>query len=226
VRKQVDGRGTSKIRILIADDHEIIRQGIRAALEHEPDMTVVGEAQTGRQAVILAREQQPHILLLDVKLGDIDGPEACARILQVSPRTIVVMLTNYSQDSLIFQSLAAGAKGYVLKDIGLTELRRMIRTAFRGGSVLDPKIAAQVISKAVQRGTKPSPDGAAAAGSLSDLELATIQHLTRGLTNREIGVAMHVSSHTIKDRLEKIAFALGVHSRTEIVAEAFRRGLI
>jgi two-component system, NarL family, response regulator DevR len=228
VQRDRDVRVASRIRILIADDHEIMRQGIRSALEHEPDMTIVGDAETGRQAIILAREQQPDVALLDVKLGDIDGAEACARILQVSPRTIVVMLTNYSQDNLVFQSLAAGAKGYVLKDVGLAELRRTIRAAFHGGSILDPRIAAQVISKAVQRRATMSSDGVAKGpgGLFSAAELATIQHLASGLTNKQIGDRLHLSAHTIKDRLEKIAVTLGVRSRTEIVAEAFRRGLI
>ena len=215
-------------RILIADDHEIVRQGLRAALEPEPDMTVVGEAQSGRQALTLAREQQPDVVLLDVKLGDVDGTEVCARILQVSPRTTVIMLTNYSHDILVFQSLAAGAKCYLLKDVSLGELRGTIRTAFRGGAVLDPRVATQVISRATQRGAKVTPDGIAtkSAGLLSAAELTTIQHLASGLTNKEIGERLHLSVHTIKDRLEKIAATLGVRSRTEIVAEAFRRGLI
>jgi len=218
----------SKIRILIADDHEIVRRGLRAALEPEPDLTVVGEAQSGRQALTQARELQPDIVLLDVKLGDIDGPEVCTRILQVSPRTTVIMLTNYSQDIVVFQSLAAGAKCYLLKDVGLGELRGTIRTAFRGGTVLDPRIATRVISKAMQRGGKAPADGKTPkpAGVLSASELTTIQHLASGLTNKEIGERLHLSAHTIKDRLEKIADTLGVRTRTEIVAEALRRGLI
>jgi len=217
-----------KIKILIADDHEIVRQGLRAALEPEPDMTIVGEAQSGRQALVLAREQQPDVVLLDVKLGDMEGTEVCARILQINPRTTVIMLTNYSQDVLVFQSLAAGAKCYLLKDVGLGELRGTIRTAFRGGTVLDPRVATQVLSKAMQRGAKTQPDGKAARGPglLSAAELATIQLLAGGLTNKQIGEHLHLSSHTIKDRLEKIAATFGVRTRTEIVAEALRRGLI
>ena len=217
-----------KIKILIADDHEIVRQGLRAALEAEPDMTIVGEAQSGRQALVVAREQQPDVVLLDVKLGDMEGTEVCARILQINPGTTVIMLTNYSQDVLVFQSLAAGAKCYLLKDVGLGELRGTIRTAFRGGTVLDPRVATQVLSKAMQRGAKTPPDDKAARGPglLSAAELATIQLLAGGLTNKQIGEHLHLSAHTIKDRLEKIAATLGVRTRTEIVAEALRRGLI
>lgn len=218
----------AKIRILIADDHEIVRQGLRAALEPEPDMIIVGEAQSGQQALTLAREQQPDVVLLDIKLGDMDGAEVCTKILQLRPRTTVVMLTNYSQDMLVLQSLRAGAKCYLLKDVPLEALRSTIRTAFRGGSVLDPRVASHVLSKAVQRGAPASPNsaGAGSPGPLSATDMITIQHLARGLTNREIGERLHLSEHTIKDRLEKISAILGVRSRTEIVAEAFRRGLI
>ena len=218
----------AKIRILIADDHEIIRRGLRAALEPEPGMTVVGEAQNGRQAITLARELQPDVMLLDVKLGDMEGTEVCASILKVSSRTTVIMLTNYSQDVLVFQSLAAGAKCYLLKDVGLGELRGTIRTAFRGGTVLDPRVATRVITKAMQRGAKSPREEAAARspGLLSATELATIQLVAGGLTNKQIGEHLHLSAHTIKDRLENIAAALNVRTRTEIVAEALRRGLI
>lgn len=218
----------ANIRILIADDHEIVRHGLRAALEPEPDMTIVGEAQSGREALALAREHQPDIVLLDVKLGDMDGADVCTQILELRPRTTIIMLTNYSQDMLVLQSLRAGAKCYLLKDVALETLRGTIRTAFRGGSVLDPRVASHVIAKAVQRGPHASADatGSASAGPLSASDIITIQHLARGLTNREIGERLNLSGHTIKDRLEKISAVLGVRSRTEIVAEAFRRGLI
>jgi DNA-binding NarL/FixJ family response regulator len=228
MRSRSGVRVMAKIRILIADDHEIVRLGLRAALEPEPDMTIVGEAQSGQQALTLAREQQPDVVLLDVKLGDMDGSEVCAQILHLRPRTTVIMLTNYSQDMVVLQSLSAGAKCYLLKDVPLEGLRGTIRTAFRGGAVLDPKVAPHVISKAVQRGAPTSPDarGAGSAGPLSTTDLITVQQLAKGLTNREIGQRLHVSEHTIKDRLERISATLGARSRTEIVAEAFRRGLI
>jgi DNA-binding NarL/FixJ family response regulator len=106
----------TSIRIAIVDDHEVVRQGLRLSLELEADMTVVGEARTGAEAIDLARQRQPpDVMLLDVRLGDLDGPEVCRRVLDVAPRTAVVMLTNYLQDGLVFRSLAAGAKGYVIR---------------------------------------------------------------------------------------------------------------
>jgi DNA-binding NarL/FixJ family response regulator len=216
-----------KIKILIADDHEIVRQGLRAALEREPDMVVVAEAGTGEEAIALARERRPDVMLLDVKLGTLEGPDVCARVLRDRPRLCVIMLTNYLQDALVLRSLAAGAKGYVIKDVGLDELRKTIRTVYRGGSVLDARVASQVISQATGRGPDAShTNGARSPALFSTEELATIEHLAKGLTNKQIGERLHVSHHTVKDRIDRIAAALDVHSRTEIVAEALKRGLI
>lgn len=133
-------RSMANIRIAVVDDHEVVRQGLRPALELEPDMAVVGEARTGAEAIELARQHQPDVMLLDVRLGDLDGPEVCRRVLDIAPRTAVIMLTNYLQDGLVFRSLVAGAKGYVIKDVELVELKKMIRVVYQGGSVLDPKV--------------------------------------------------------------------------------------
>jgi DNA-binding NarL/FixJ family response regulator len=142
----------------------------------------------------------------------------CRRVRAVSPATAVVMLTSYCQDSIILKSLNAGAKGYLIKDVELGEVKRAIRAASRGHSVLDPKVAARVLANTLNGGTPRA--------ALSDRDLAIIRHVAGGLTNKEIGLLVHLSGHTIKDRLEKIAAAFDVRSRAEIVAEAFRAGLI
>jgi len=166
-------------------------------------------------------------MLLDVRLGDLDGPEVCRRVLDVAPRTAVVMLTNYLQDGLVFRSLVAGAKGYVIKDVELAELKKMIRAIYQGGSVLDPKVASQVISTATGAGPLPTKSaGAKHVARLSETDIALIRSLSEGLTNKEIGRRLHLSPHTIKDHLEKICAVLEVRSRTEVVATALRRGLI
>jgi two-component system NarL family response regulator len=218
----------TKIQIAVVDDHEVVRHGLRLSLELESDMVVVGEARTGEEAVRVAQERKPDVMLLDARLEDIDGPEVCRRVLAVAPRTAVVMLTNYLQDGLVFRSLVAGAKGYVIKDVELVELKRMIRAVYHGGSVLDPKVTSQVISTAAGRGSLPGTGTALAkhAVLLSDIDLTIIRHLSQGLTNKQIGARVHLSPHTVKDHLEKICATLGVHSRTEIVAEAMRHGLI
>jgi DNA-binding NarL/FixJ family response regulator len=211
-----------KIRVAVVDDHEIVRQGLRAALKSESDMEVVGDASNGDDAVRVARQERPDVMLLDVRLQEIDGPTVCTRVLAVAPKTAVVMLTSYGDNGMIVRSLAAGAKGYVMKDVELTDLKQMIRSVFRGNSVLDPKIATHVITAAV--GTRSSTG--ARASALSDIDTTIIRHLARGLTNKEIASVIHRSPHTVKDRLEKIGAILDVRSRTEIVAAALRSGLI
>ena len=219
-------RPGSRIRIVIVDDHQVVRHGLRHLLEREPDMEVVGEAGSGADAVRVATEQRPDVVLLDVKLDDLDGPEVCRRITAAAPGTAVVMLTSYLQDAVILRSLAAGARGYLIKDVELHEVKRTIRAVHRGHSVLDPKVASRVIAKAMAPGGKATNGKAVSQVALSETDLAILRHLAKGLTNKEIGAQVHLSAYTIKDHLEKIGVALAVRSRTEIVAEALRAGLI
>jgi DNA-binding NarL/FixJ family response regulator len=216
------------IRISVADDHQVVRHGLRLSLELEPDMLIVGEASNGMEAIQMAGDTQPDVMLLDVRLGDIDGPEVCRRVLLASPKTAVVMLTNYQQDELILRSLLAGAKGYVIKDVDLDELKKMIRSVYRGASVLDPKVTKQVISSAIRRSEAPRavdqlPNQPV---TLSETDLAIVRYLSVGLTNKEIGSRVNLSPYTVKDHVEKMCGILGVGTRIEVVVEALRRGLI
>ena len=215
----------SKIRIVVVDDHEVVRHGLRLSLELESDMQVIGEARSGHEAVKVALETRPDVMVLDVRLEDIDGPEVCRRVHDAAPKIAILMLTNYTHDAMVLRSLVAGAKGYVIKDVELAELKKMIRAVHRGNAVLDPRIASSVISSATNGTAAPVPRGAAPL-SLSETDLAIVGHVARGLTNREIAELVHLSPHTIKDRLSKICEILEVSSRTQIVAEALRRGLI
>ena len=218
----------AKIRVVVVDDHEVVRHGLRISLDLEPDMAVVGEARTGEEAVKVARETQADVVLLDVRLGEADGPEVCRRVLEVAPRSAVVMLTSYLQDGLVFRSLVAGAKGYVIKDVELGELKKMIRSVYRGAAVLDPKVTSQVVSTVsglAAAGTR-GPSAAIQAAALSETDLTIIRSIAEGQTNKQIGQRVHLSPHTIKDRLEKLFTLLGVRSRTEVVAESLRRGLM
>ncbi len=212
-------RAVPRITVALVDDHEIVRAGLKQTLECEPDIVVVGEARTGAEAIQLAQTLSPDVMLLDVKLEDIEGPEVCRRVLSVSPPTAVVMLTGYSQDAIILKSLSAGAKGYLMKDVELAEVKRTVRAVYRGQSVLDPKVAPRVIANATSGGARP-------AAMLPERDIAIIRYVAGGLTNKEIGSLVNLSAHTIKDRLEKIAATFDVRSRAEIVAEAFRAGLI
>jgi two-component system NarL family response regulator len=218
----------AKIRIVVVDDHEVVRHGLRLSLELEPDMTLIGEARTGEEALTIVADGKPDVVLLDVRLEGADGPEVCRRILEVAPRTAVVMLTNYDQDGFVLRSLMAGAKGYVIKDVQLSELKKMIRSVYRGGSVLDPKVTGQVISTVALAVDAPvvRPGGPRQVTTLSDTDLTILRHLAEGLTDKQIAGRVHLSPHTVKDHLEKIRAVLDVGSRTEIVATALRRGLV
>ena len=216
----------ARIRIGVVDDHEVVRRGLRAALENEPDMEVIADVRTGREAVDMARELQPDVMLVDVRLEDADGPTVCERVRAVAPAVRVVMLTSYHQDGMVLRSLAAGARGYVIKDVELGELKRMIRAAFRGESVLDPIVAPHVIAAATMTGDEPGHQRVRRTLALSDIDIEIVRHLARGLTNKQIAVLVHRSPYTVKDHLEKICAALEVRSRTEAVAAALRIGLI
>ncbi len=189
-------------------------------------MEVIADVRTGREAVDMASELRPDVMLVDVRLEDADGPTVCERIRAVAPSIRVVMLTSYHQDGMVLRSLAAGARGYVIKDVELGELKRMIRAAFRGESVLDPIVAPHVIAAATMTGDEPGHQRVRRTLALSDIDIEIVRHLARGLTNKQIGVLVHRSPYTVKDHLEKICAALEVHSRTEAVAAALRIGLI
>jgi DNA-binding NarL/FixJ family response regulator len=175
------GSTVAKIRIVIVDDHEVVRHGLRLSLELEPDMTVVGEARTGEDAVRMVVADRPDVVLLDVRLEGADGPEVCRRILEVAPGTAVVMLTNYAQDGFVLRSLMAGAKGYVIKDVQLSELKKMVRSVFRGGSVLDPRVTGQIILTAKSAAEAPAarPTGARKMTALSDTDLSRSSGISR-----------------------------------------------
>ena len=218
----------AKIRIVVVDDHEVVRHGLRLSLELEPDMVMIGEARTGEDALRIVTDGRPDVVLLDVRLEGADGPAVCRRILQAAPRTAVIMLTNYLEDGFVLRSLMAGAKGYVIKDVQLSELKTMIRSVYRGGSVLDPKVAGQVIATVASAVEAPAvrAGGSRQVTALSDTDLAILRYLSEGLTDKQIAGRVHLSPHTVKDHLEKIRALLDVGSRTEIVATALRRGLV
>jgi two-component system response regulator DevR len=215
----------AKIRIVVVDDHEVVRHGLRLCLDAEPDMVVVGEAARGDDAVEVARRTRPDIMLLDVRLESVEGPDVCRRVLEVSPKTGVVMLTSYLQDGLVLRSLIAGAKGYLIKDVELLQLKQTIRAVYRGNSVLDPKITDHVIATAAR--TPPDPKRPASrVTALSETDVAILRALSEGCTTKQIAARVHLSPHTVKDHIAKIGDVVGVRSRPRIVADAVRRGLI
>jgi DNA-binding NarL/FixJ family response regulator len=204
------------ITILLVDDHPVVREGLRGMLEAEPDLTVVGEAGSGDEAVALTRVKQPDVILMDLRMPGLDGVGATRKILAESPKQRVVVLTTYETDADILRAVEAGASGYLLKDASRAELAGAIRAASRGETVLAPSIA----GKLVNRVRNPVQQ------SLSAREIEVLGLVAKGGTNGEIGRALHISEATVKTHLLRVFNKLGVSDRTAAVTTAMSRNLL
>lgn len=215
-----------RIRIAVVDSHEVVRVGLRLSLGAEPDMQVVGEAASGAGAVALARAERPDVMLLRADLGatDMDGLEACEGVLDASPRTAVLMLVADRQDAVVRHTREAGAAGHVTTDVALDDIKRMVRAVHRSGA--GPGSPSAGGPAALAGSERRHPGAAAATDRLSATDLAIIRLLTEGLSNKAIAARVQRSPYTVKDHLRKIGAVLAVHSRTEIVAQALRRGIV
>ncbi len=204
------------VRVLLVDDHPVVRAGLRHLLLQEPDIQLVGEAGTGEEAVRLAASELPDLVLMDLKLGaGIDGVEATRRILALAGTTRVLVLTTYDTDADILPAIEAGATGYLLKDASSDDLLRAVRDAARGETVLAPNIASRLLTRV----REPAP-------ALTSREIEIIELVADGLSNRDIAKRVFVSEATIKSHLVHVFAKLGVESRTAAAAEARRRGLV
>lgn len=206
----------SAIRILIADDHPVVRTGLQGMLAGQPDFEVVGEAADGAAAVALSERLCPDVVLMDLRMPDTDGVTAIRHIKARHPEVHILVLTTYDTDADILRAIEAGATGYLLKDTGREELARAIRAAARGEAVLAPPVAA----KLMQQMRTPGEE------RLSARELEILRLVAQGKSNKEIGRDLHISQATVKTHLLHIYEKLGVSDRTSAVTEALRRGLL
>ncbi|HEX6291648.1 MAG TPA: response regulator transcription factor [Herpetosiphonaceae bacterium] len=206
------------IRVVLADDHSVVRKGVREFLEEEPDIEVIGEASDGLQAVALATALQPDVIVMDIKMPQLSGVDATRRIRSAAPKVRVLALTAYDDDPYIFGLLEAGASGYVLKTAESSEMIRAIRTVAAGHSALDPAIAPRIIAR-VAHPAQP-------AETLTERELEVLRLAARGLTNKQIGHDLDISDRTVQNHLANIYAKLEVASRTEAVTAALQRGLL
>jgi two-component system, NarL family, response regulator DevR len=208
--------------VLLVDDHAIVRRGLRSILELESDISVVAEA-SGRSDALQALDRaQPNIVLLDLKLSsdhDAEGLELCSEILERRPESNVVILSTFLNEALLDQALRRGAKAYVLKEVDVVELVRIIRAVSQGGSAFDGRSAAMV--RALVAG-----DHASAEPAFTDREREVTRMVASGLTNREIGARIFVSESTAKFHVRNVMRKLGVHSRAEVAYAAGKRGLL
>ena len=210
------------IKILIADDHRIVRQGLRLILETEPDFEVVGEASDGVQAVKLCHELHPDVVLMDLRMPNMDGLTAIERLRRDQPEVAVVILTTFNEDELMFRGLQAGARGYLLKDTERSTLFETLRAAARGETLLKPEIMARVLSRVA------APAGLRSGEStgLTDRELEVLRSVARGERSKEIALQLSISERTVKAHLASIYGKLGVDSRAAAIAVAAQRGLL
>ena len=211
------------ITVLLVDDHQVVREGVRAFLDTQPDFSVIGEAESGEQALRLADEHVPDVILMDLVLpGDIDGVEATRQIKHHSPRTQVVVLTSYHEDEFIFPAIKAGALSYVLKDIGPEELADVIRKASLGEAVLHPRVAARLIQEIQGRrnlSTNPFTE-------LSDREMEVLRLIAGGSSNAEIAEKLVISEKTVKGHVSNILSKLHLVDRTQAAVYAWREGIV
>ncbi len=209
------------IRIVVVDDHTIVREGLRSVLELEPDVTVVGDAGTPDAALKVVAEHRPDLVLLDLKLGDdrpAQGLDLCTELVRRFPKVRVVILTTFHDQDMLLDALRRGARAYVLKDVDAADLMRIIRAVRRGESGFDTRSAALVVRSLSGR--------AAAAPQLTSREVAIIRLVAKGLTNREIGRMSFISESTVKFHLRNVMDKLDVHHRAEVVYAASRLGVL
>lgn len=210
------------IRIAIVDDHEMVREGLRAILQAEADFEVVGETGLGEALPDLVERTRPDIVLLDARLPDVSGPEVCRRLRNSHPRVRVIIVTTYSDDDLVDECIRAGARGFVVKDVERFSLKQSIRSVHRGEGVIAPAIAGRILDRMRTQGAAPEPPRPA----FSVAQTQILRLISEGFSNREIAVQVHLSENTVKSHVQEIFHRLEVRNRVEAAIRATKEGLI
>ena len=213
---------TAQVRILIADDHSVVRAGLRALLERQGRFRVIAEAGTGEEAITKAQEVKPDVAVLDVRMPGVSGIEACRQIIATVLGCKVIILTSYAEDELLFAAIQAGASGYVLKRIGDNELILAVDRISRGEGMLDPSMTTAVFSQMRKAG---EAQNAAAFASLTSQELAVLALVADGLTNRQIAMNMYLGEGTVRNYVSSVLSKIGVANRAEAAAYAVRHNI-
>jgi NarL family two-component system response regulator LiaR len=211
-----------KIGVLITDDHPVVRQGLRVLLELEEDIEVVGEAEDGAEAAQKVKELTPDVVLMDLVMPELDGIAATKRIRELSPKTRVLVLTNYAEDEQVFGAMKAGATGYLLKDIEPRDLIQAIRSAHRG----EPTLSSLVIEKLMGEITQPRTKQSTPLTELTPKEGEVLRLVARGKSNKDIANSLFISQKTVKTHMGNILGKLHLSNRTEATLYALRQGLV
>jgi DNA-binding NarL/FixJ family response regulator len=212
----------AKQRILLVDDHEVVRLGLKSLLEHHNQFDVVGEASTAREAIEQVGTTHPDVVVMDIRLPGTSGIEACEEITTRYPETKVIMLTSYAEDEMLFSAIRAGASGYILKQIGGEDLVRALEAVGRGEAMLDPTVTQRVFQE-VRRAVKE--EEASAFAHLSQQEKHVLLLVSEGKTNREIAKALFLGEGTVRNYVSSILSKLGVNNRAEAAAYAVEHNL-
>jgi NarL family two-component system response regulator LiaR len=213
-----------KIRVLICDDHAIVRQGLQTFLELQDDIEIVGQASDGEEAVAKAAIMHPDVILMDLVMPRLDGIEAIRRIREADTNARIIVLTSFADDDKVFPAIKAGATGYLMKDIAPQELARAIRMARDGESILHPDVARRLMSEV--RGETPVPEGAAALARLTDREREVLARIAHGRSNKEIALDLTLSEKTVKTHVSNTLSKLGLADRTQAALFAVREHLV
>jgi two-component system NarL family response regulator len=229
-RRPGSGRSPEPIRVLIADDHALFRRGLEMVLEEEDDIDLVGQASDGTEAIAVAGEALPDVVLMDIRMPKITGIEACRATKEVAPSAKIVMLTISDEEEDLFEAIRAGASGYLLKDIPLDEVAEAVRAVHGGQSLINPSMAGKLLSEFATLAKRDAEEQErvqhVAAPKLTDREMEVLKLVARGMNNRDIAKELFISENTVKNHVRNILEKLQIHSRMEAVMIAVRQKLI
>ncbi|MCI0399539.1 MAG: response regulator transcription factor [Chloroflexi bacterium] len=214
------------IRVLIVDDQRLMREGLRTLLELESDIVVAGEADNGAAALGAYARLRPDVVLMDIRMPEMDGVEATRRLRKQWPQARVLILTTFDDDAYVFEGLRAGALGYLLKDVSGQELATAVRTVAAGGALIGPSVAQKVLGEFARLVSPPQPAGEPLSEPLSDREQEVLQLIAQGLSNPEIAARLHLAEGTVKNYVTNILQKTGARDRTQAVLRAQSLGLI
>ncbi|MDH5506252.1 MAG: response regulator transcription factor [Anaerolineae bacterium] len=214
-----------KIRLLLVDDQELMREGLRTVLELEPDLVVAGEAANGQAALDSYLEVQPDVVLMDIRMPVKDGVEATREMLARWPEALIIILTTFDDDEYIFQALRAGALGYLLKDVSGQELAKAIRTVAAGGALIEPSVARKMFAEFARLQPPSAASGEQLLESLSEREIEVLRLVSQGLTNKEIAMRLHLAEGTVKNYVTGVLGKIGARDRTQAAIRAHELGL-
>jgi DNA-binding NarL/FixJ family response regulator len=213
------------ISVLIVDDQDLVREGLRMLLEAEPDLRVAGEAGNGRQALAQARRLDPDVVLMDVRMPEMDGIEATAKLVAGGSRARILMLTTFNLDQYVYHAMKAGASGFLLKDASGEQLAAAVRTVSAGQALLAPAITRRLIEDFCN-GPAPGAAAAGETGRLSERELDVVRLVAQGMSNAEIAAKLYLSEATIKSHIARVLAKLGLRDRVQVAVFAYEKGIV